>query len=473
MKMRSVTVLALVTLTIASVFVVPAPVRAQMPDLSQMSGRPLPVGDLPVGTVSVRVIRGALSNNLPNVDVRLEGGPQPLTMKTDASGRAIFANVLPGPTWRASATVDGQRLESMPFTVPAQGGLRMLLVAGLQPGAGGAGAGAGAGAGGAGNPAAGGQGAAGAPGAGTSAGAGMPSGIDAPPVQRGTVTIGGQSRFVVELGEQAVEVYCLFDLANTAAASVMPDAPIVFEMPPGAEGTTVLEGSTPTAKADGRRVTVTGPFAPGSSPVQIAYRHVYEGPSLALAQVMPLRLGQLTVIVRKVSGLSVTVPNSNGQRDVPLEGRTYLVVNGTGVDAGKPVSITLTGLPHHREWPQNTALALSVAIVVGGLLMLTMTKSSAKDLGDERALRARRKTVFEQLVSLERRRTTGKAADEASARVRREELLSQLEELDERISELQPPAPLSASSSTASDAESASASGATATESRPAASSRA
>ena len=52
-----------------------ADVAAQfaMPDPKEMSGipRPVPVGDLPNRTVSVRLIRGALSNNIANQPVEL------------------------------------------------------------------------------------------------------------------------------------------------------------------------------------------------------------------------------------------------------------------------------------------------------------------------------------------------------------------------------------------------------------------
>src|SRR3982751_4880269 len=62
---------------------------AQMPDPRQMSGMPLPVADLPVGTVTVRLIRGQLTNPLPGETVELTGsGMTPKTAKSDASGRA-------------------------------------------------------------------------------------------------------------------------------------------------------------------------------------------------------------------------------------------------------------------------------------------------------------------------------------------------------------------------------------------------
>ena len=121
------------------------PAFAQMPDLSQMSGQPLPSGDVPAGTVSVRVIRQTMSNNVTGVEVQLEAPPQTLKATTDANGRAVFPNVAQGQTWKAVAIVDGERLESQPFTIPSAGGLRMLLVAGLKtaaPGGGGAAPGA-------------------------------------------------------------------------------------------------------------------------------------------------------------------------------------------------------------------------------------------------------------------------------------------------------------------------------------------
>ncbi len=59
-----------------------------MPDPKQMSGIPRPVSDLPDRTVSVRVIRGDLSNNIANqpVDLLIDGKSQ--TVKTDENGRA-------------------------------------------------------------------------------------------------------------------------------------------------------------------------------------------------------------------------------------------------------------------------------------------------------------------------------------------------------------------------------------------------
>src|SRR6185369_6987136 len=85
---------------------------AQMPDPRQMSGVPLPVADLPTGTVTVRVVRGAMTNVIPGQLVELSGGPSPLSAKTNDSGRAEFSGLQPGTRVKAATTVNGERIES-------------------------------------------------------------------------------------------------------------------------------------------------------------------------------------------------------------------------------------------------------------------------------------------------------------------------------------------------------------------------
>ena len=89
-----------------------------MPDPRQMSGVPLPTADLPVGTITVRVIRGSLSNPLPGQRVEITGDAQ-ASGTTNESGRAEFPNLRPGATIKAIAVVDGEKLESQQIQVPA------------------------------------------------------------------------------------------------------------------------------------------------------------------------------------------------------------------------------------------------------------------------------------------------------------------------------------------------------------------
>ncbi len=213
----------------------PAFLGAQMPDPSQMNGLSMPTPDLPNGTVSVRVIRGQLTNNLQGVTVDLIGAGEPRHGQTGADGRALFSGVPAGSTVHAVAVVRDERRESQPFEVPAQGGIRTILVfsetSGASPGAA-------------------------APAAGVPPAAGATSGTAA-------LSIGGSSRVAAEFNDDTLQVFYLLEIVNHGQTPVSPATALVFDMPTGAEGTTVLEGSTRQANAKGPRVTVTGPVSAG------------------------------------------------------------------------------------------------------------------------------------------------------------------------------------------------------------------
>src|SRR6187401_696904 len=87
----------------------------QMPDPKQMSGMPLPVPDVAVGTVSARVIRGALTNPMQGETVELLGAGDARTAKTDEAGRATFSGIAAGTRVKTVVTVKGERIESQEF----------------------------------------------------------------------------------------------------------------------------------------------------------------------------------------------------------------------------------------------------------------------------------------------------------------------------------------------------------------------
>jgi hypothetical protein len=116
-----------------------------MPDLRAISGKPLPDQGMPAGTVSVRVARKMPVNGAAGVDVdaiikNAGGDLRKRTLKTDAGGRVLFDSLAPGEEFHAEVTVDGERLTTDTFPVPAQGGVRTMLIAGLGPAPAGGGA---------------------------------------------------------------------------------------------------------------------------------------------------------------------------------------------------------------------------------------------------------------------------------------------------------------------------------------------
>lgn len=370
------------------------PAGAQMPDPQQMSGVPLPVGDLAPGTVTVRVARGAMTKVIADQAVELSGGPSLLTAKTDESGRAQFTGLRPGTRVKAATTVNGQRIESQEFTVPAAGGIRLALVA-TDPE--------------------------------LAKRAEQDRQLAQAPAQSGLVVLGDSSRFVVEMGDEALNVFNIFEVLNTARVPVQPAQPLVFELPVAALGAGLLEGSSPQATLAEKRVTVSGPFAPGSTVVQYAYSLPIAGGTLTLHQTLPAALAQFSVMAQKVGDMRVESPQMAEHREMPLQGQTFIVGKGPALKAGDTISLTFIGLPHVPIWPRNLALALVVAILAAGVWGSTrLNRPAAADEDRRRRLEARRDRLFAELTSIEEQHREHSIDPERYA-TRRRELVSALE----------------------------------------------
>lgn len=378
----------------------PVPAPAQMPNLGQMSGTPLPADDLSTGTVSVRLVRGDLATPVVGQAVELHGGVN-LTATTDETGRATFTGVPPGGSVHAHVQIDGRSISSQNFPMPATGGVKVLLdVAGS-----------------------------GAPAAGAAPEGGPAQQPAAPvvtgPVAPGTVVLGGQSRIGVEFTEDGVDVYLLLDITNAAAGAVSAE-PLVFEAPDGATSLTVLEGSSPQAKVEGRGFVVSGPFAPGNTTVQMAYRLPVSSARVAFAQRLPADFITPSVLVRKFGAMQFRSPQAGAQREVHMQdGSPYFMATGQRLAAGSAIEVELTEVPHHSRVPRYLALGLAI-FVVGFGVWLSVTGPDPR-LGEaRRKLEEQRESLLARLVDLERQRSAG-GGDAARLAARREEVLAQLE----------------------------------------------
>ena len=96
-----------------------------------INGKALPAGDLQTGTITVRVVRESIGNNIVGQQVTMTVNGETKKAVTDEQGRAEFKGLPAGANARAAATVNGEQLQSDPFVVPSSGGLRVILVAGI------------------------------------------------------------------------------------------------------------------------------------------------------------------------------------------------------------------------------------------------------------------------------------------------------------------------------------------------------
>jgi hypothetical protein len=367
----------------------------QMPDPKQISGVPLPVPDVPVGTVTVRVIRGQLSNTLPGQTVELTVAGAARTAQTDDAGRATFSDLPIGARVKASVTVAGERIESQEFAVPGSGGTRLMLVA---------------------------------TDAATEQKAAEDRKLAEGPAVAGAVVLGDQSRFVLEIGDDALNVFNILQVVNTAKRPVQTDAPLVFELPKDAVGAGMLEGSTPNAVAAGGRVTVNGPFAPGNTVVQFAYSIPLGESEITVAQKLPVQMTRVSVIVEKAGAMQLTSPQVAQRREMPADGKTFIIGQGGAVKAGEAVTLTLTGLPSRPTWPKTVALALSAVILAGGAWGAIRGGTTPDEHARRKRLHAERDRLFGELAALEGERRNGTVEPQAYAS-RRGALVGELEDL--------------------------------------------
>jgi hypothetical protein len=364
--------------------------QINMPDPSIIHGKALPAPELPVGTVTVRVVREAIGNNVTGQEVRVTAGGTVRTARTDEQGRAEFANLPSGSEARAEATVNSEQLVSDPFAVPAQGGLRVILVAGLKEAA-------------------------------ARREKEAATAAAAPPV-RGTVVFSPNSRVLMEFRDDTLQVFYVLDIVNNARSRVDLGGPLIIDLPSGAAGANVLEGSSPNATVSGDRVTVTGPFATGNTPVQVAFQLPYDRANLAMRQTWPAALEQVTVAIEKVGSVSMSSPQFSTVGEIRSEtGTPFLLASGPALAAGATLAVQLTGLPVHSTTPRYVALGLAAAIIGIGAWFAFGHRVQTGET--RRRLMQRRDKLLAELASLRQR--AGASADDA----RRQRLIAELEQI--------------------------------------------
>ena len=372
-----------------------------MPDPSQIHGRALPAPEFAVGTVTVRVVREAIGNDIAGQEVRVTVGGTTRTATTDAQGRAEFTNLPGGGEVQAHATVDGEALESQAFVVPSSGGLRVILVAGIAKAA--------------------------------ERRAQEEAAAAAAPPTRGTVTIGGNSRIHLEFNDDQLRVFYLLEIVNTARARVDIGGPLVIELPRAAQGAALLPDSAQTASVNGDVVTVTGPFGSGTTNVQIGFTLDFDRSEFTLSQVFPATVQQVLLVVQQSGAIGASSPQVPQMAERQAEnGTRFLVGQGPTLPAGKPLTLTLTNLTTRSKAPRYVALGLAFAVVVVGIWLGV---SGGKRSDAVRTLVAQRSQLMKELEQLEVKHRTGTVSAERYAS-RKQRLMTELEVIYSELDDL-------------------------------------
>jgi hypothetical protein len=367
----------------------------EMPDPSLIHGRAIPASELANGIVTVRLVREAIGNNISGQQVQLTVSGRTRTATTDEQGRAEFTNLPQGEEARAEATVDGESLVSQPFRVPTTGGLRVILVAGIAKAA--------------------------------ERKKQEEAAAAAGPAVKGVVVFGGNTRVLMQFREDVLEVYYILEILNTARSRVDTGGPLTIDFPRGAQGATALEGSSPAAEVSPERVVIKGPFASGSTLVQVAFRLPHNSSELTVTQTWPAALQQVTVGVEKVNNLSISSPQFTSTNDVTAEaGDIFVLGRGPALAAGAATVVTLSNLPVQTQVPRYAALGLAALLAVVGV-WLAVAKGKGHDEARQTLVK-RRDTLLSQLEQLESKRRAG-TVDPQGYSTRRHRIFTELERI--------------------------------------------
>lgn len=367
------------------VAIAPAFGQVAMPDPSAIAGTPLPAPELPDSTVTVRVVRERMGNNIAGQSVTLRVGTATRTAATDAQGRAQFDGLTAGTAVQATTTVDGEVLTSQEFAVPATGGVRVALIAGMQQ-------------------------AAAAEQAAAAAGAREPA-------RPGVVEFGPESRLILEFQDDNLTVFYLLEVINNARTPIDIGGPLILELPTGASGAVMLQGSSPQASVLAARVTITGPFPPGKLVAQVGFSLPNAGANLVLTQKWPAALSQIFVAAEKIGPMQLSSPQLTDIRETPTEGGVFLMGSGGRIEPGGTLTVNLTGMPAASHTARNAALAI-VGLILGVGLWMALTPGSARAAQHGR-LAGKRERLMGEIVALERKRRTRALTETEGARLQK------------------------------------------------------
>jgi len=397
---------------------------AQDADEQAMAARPLMVGDLPVGTVTVRVGRGSLSNAAVGVKVEVtltapDGTSSKRTEDTKADGRATFSGLPVGAKFHAEVVVDGERLQTASFPIPEQGGARLMLLSSSEgedrgeeattnPHVGGHGHG---------NPAE----------ASVDALAEPLSGHTSDP---SVLKVSSSSKLFIDLREDALAVMENLVLENTSDKIFSAgQTGLAIPLPAGANNIGALEGGAHLGMQEGASMFLREAIPPAAAPgIPVQARFGFFVPttgegSITLRQPMPLGLDTALIMVPERSHLTLSVPGLQAVApQADDEGAQLHIFQLAAVPRNGVLTITVSGLPTRGRLGKTVATALVAALLLAVLLGLRRHGVGARsDNG--------RAKLFAELVEVERaRRAAG--ADDAPLAKRRAELVSAIEAAD-------------------------------------------
>jgi hypothetical protein len=329
---------------------------------------------------------------VPGHEVALETPDGRVTGVTNAQGRAEFTAVPPGTQVTAEATLDGETVRSRAFVVPSTGGVRVALVAGVARAA--------------------------------AAVEAARAKAAQEPARPGVVVFGGDTRIVLEFQDDRPTVFYLFSVVNNARTPVDTGRPLVLELPREAEGASLVSGPATLARMQDRTLTLVGPFPPGQTEFQLAYRLPLTS-TIRITQAWPAAVEGMLVAAEKVGALTMTSPQLAQSREAVSNGQVFVMGTTGRIAEGQFVALEFAGLPAPPTWPRDAALAVAAALFLWAAW--AAWQGAPVTGGSRETLLAERERLLGAIAAIDAERQARGAAADARTSVKRDRLISAIE----------------------------------------------
>ena len=154
----------------------------------------------------------------------------------------------------------------------------------------------------------------------------------------GQVALGGETRIVLEPGDEVVDVYYLLDIVNNAqhaghARHAVPLRHAGRGAGHDAHGRLVAAGEDQRSTRDRQRTR----FRPDARRSRWRASSRSASASLDIVQTFPVTLERLAVLVKKVGDTKLASAQIERQQDIPNEGQVIIGAMGGAVAAGQPI----------------------------------------------------------------------------------------------------------------------------------------
>jgi hypothetical protein len=187
----------------------------------------------------------------------------------------------------------------------------------------------------------------------------------------GSVTFSESSRVVAEYSDERLNIYYALQIVNAAASPVDTGSPLIIELPDSARGATIIQGNTAKATANGDHITVVGPFAPGTTNVNIGFELPFSGDGAELTQKWPFNMPATSFFAlpgQDAPHMDASSRVFSAKQSTTEQGVPVIVAAINAIPKGETLAIRISGLPHHSMWPRNTALGLGGVLALAGIV---------------------------------------------------------------------------------------------------------